>query len=159
MIKTRWCHHEMKTFPALLALCEGNPPVTSGFPSQRRVSRSFDVFFDLRWNKQLSKQSRHRWSETPSRLLWRHCNRWHMRIRASTTRGWLRFSCLRTKRGIRYLIKFAFINQHLVSNTLLTLTTFPPLLTHNALIKVLSVDKASFKMRWQRCLFNTCFRV
>ena len=25
-------------------------------------------------NKQLSKQSRHRWVETPSRSLWRHCN-------------------------------------------------------------------------------------
>ena len=26
-------------------LCEGNPPVTSGFPSQRSMTRSFDVFF------------------------------------------------------------------------------------------------------------------
>ena len=33
---------------ALLALCEGNPPVTGGFPSQRPVTRSFGVFFDLR---------------------------------------------------------------------------------------------------------------
>ena len=32
----------------LLALCEGNPWVTGGFPSQRWVTRSFDVFFDLR---------------------------------------------------------------------------------------------------------------
>ena len=28
----------------------GNPPVTGGFPSQRQVMRSFDVFFDLRPN-------------------------------------------------------------------------------------------------------------
>ena len=35
---------------------------------------SFDVFFDLRLNKRLSKQSRHRWFETPSHPLWRHCN-------------------------------------------------------------------------------------
>ena len=34
----------MKTFFALLALCEGNPPVTIGFPSQRPVTRDFDVF-------------------------------------------------------------------------------------------------------------------
>ena len=44
-----WWRHQMGTFSALLALCEGNPPVTGGFPSQRPVTRSFDVFFDLRW--------------------------------------------------------------------------------------------------------------
>ena len=38
----------METFAALLAICERN--------SQRQVMRSFDVFFDLRPNKQLSKQ-------------------------------------------------------------------------------------------------------
>ena len=48
----------METFSALLAICEGNPPVTGGFPSQRPVTRSFDVFFDLRLDKRLSKQSR-----------------------------------------------------------------------------------------------------
>ena len=32
------------------------------------------VFFDLRLNKWLSKQSRRRWFETPSRSLWYHCN-------------------------------------------------------------------------------------
>ena len=30
---------------ALLALCEGNPPVTGAFPSQKPVTRSFDIFF------------------------------------------------------------------------------------------------------------------
>ena len=29
-----------------LALFEGNPPVTGVFPSQRPVTRSFDVFLD-----------------------------------------------------------------------------------------------------------------
>ena len=42
---------------ALLALCAGNSPVTGEFPSQRPVTRSFDVFFDLRLNKSLRKQS------------------------------------------------------------------------------------------------------
>ena len=46
----------METFSALLALCEGNSPVTGEFPSQRPVTRSFDVFFKLRLNKRLSKQ-------------------------------------------------------------------------------------------------------
>ena len=51
----------METFSALLALCAGNEPVTGDFPSQRPVTRSFDVFFDLRINKRLNKQSiRHR---------------------------------------------------------------------------------------------------
>ena len=64
----------METFSALLALCAGNSPVTGEFPSQRPVTRSFDVFFDLRPNKGLSKQSWGWWFETPSRPLWRHCN-------------------------------------------------------------------------------------
>ena len=34
--------------------------VTGEFPSQRPVTRSFDVFFDLHSNKRLSKQSRRR---------------------------------------------------------------------------------------------------
>ena len=61
-------------FTALLALCEGNSPVTGEFPSQRPVTRSFDAFFDLCLNKRLSKQSWGCWFETPSRSLWRHCN-------------------------------------------------------------------------------------
>ena len=47
----------MKTFSALLDLCAGNSPVTDEFPAQSPVTRSFDVFFDLRMNKLLSKQS------------------------------------------------------------------------------------------------------
>ena len=61
----------MEAFSALLAICAGNSPVTGEFPAQRPVTRSFDVFFDLRLNKRLSKQW---WFETPSRSLWRHCN-------------------------------------------------------------------------------------
>ena len=48
----------METFSALLAVYAGNSPVTGEFPAQRPVTRSFDVFFDLRLNKRLSKQSR-----------------------------------------------------------------------------------------------------
>ena len=43
-------------------------------PSQRPVTWSFDVSFDLRLKKRLSKQSRRRLFETPSCSLWRHCN-------------------------------------------------------------------------------------
>ena len=55
-----WRRHQMETFSALLA--------------QRPVTRSFDVFFDLHLNKQLSKQSRGWWFETPSGSLWHQCN-------------------------------------------------------------------------------------
>ena len=44
------------------------------FPAQRPVTRSFDVFFDLRPNKRLSKQPWGWWFETSSRSLWRQCN-------------------------------------------------------------------------------------
>ena len=43
----------METFSALLAICAGNSPVAGAFPAQRPVTRSFDVFFDLRQNKRL----------------------------------------------------------------------------------------------------------
>ena len=49
-----WWRHQMETFSALLAICAGNSPVTDEFPTQRPVTRSFDVFFDLRMNKRLS---------------------------------------------------------------------------------------------------------
>ena len=65
-----WLRHQMETFPALLAICT----VTGEFPAQRPVTRRFDVFFDLRLNKRLSKQWWGRWFETPSHPLWPHCN-------------------------------------------------------------------------------------
>ena len=44
------------------------------FPTQRPVTLSFDVFFDQRLNKRLSKQPGGWWFETPSWSLWRQCN-------------------------------------------------------------------------------------
>ena len=64
----------IETFATLLALCEWKPPVTSGFLSQRPVTRSFGVSFDVRLNKRLIKQSRRWWFETPLRSLGRHRN-------------------------------------------------------------------------------------
>ena len=80
-----------------MSLSVRNLPVTGGFPhkgsvihddvikwkhfprywlfvTQRPVTRSFDVFFDVRPNKQLSKQSWGWWFETLSPSLWRHRN-------------------------------------------------------------------------------------
>ena len=61
-----WWRHRMETFSALLATCAGNSSVTGEFPTQRPVTRSIDVFFDLRLHKRLSKQSWNWWSETTS---------------------------------------------------------------------------------------------
>ena len=71
---SRWWRHQMETFSALLSICVGNSPVICDFPAQRPVTRSFDVFFDLRLNKWLSNQWWGWWFEMPSRPLWRHCN-------------------------------------------------------------------------------------
>ena len=38
----------MEPFSALLAICAGNSPVNGEFPAQMPVTRSFDIFFDLR---------------------------------------------------------------------------------------------------------------
>ena len=69
-----WCRHQMETFSALVAICAGNSPVSAEFPAQRPVTRSFDMFCDLRLNKRLGKQPWGWWFETPLWSLWRHCN-------------------------------------------------------------------------------------
>ena len=71
-----------KHFRVTCPLC-GNSPVTGELPAQRPVTRSFDVFFNLRLNKRLSKHSWGWWFETPSRPLWRHNNVW------LTLRSWV----------------------------------------------------------------------
>ena len=58
----------------------GESTVSDGFPSQRPVTRSFDVFFELSLHKWLSKQLRHRLFETPLRSFWRHCNILHTHL-------------------------------------------------------------------------------
>ena len=67
-----WWRHQMETFSMLMAIWVGNSPmgnspVTGEFFSQRPVTRSFDVLFDLRLDGRLSKWSRRRWLETLSR--------------------------------------------------------------------------------------------
>ena len=69
-----WWRYQMETFSALLAICAGNSPVTGEFSAQMPVTQNFDVSFDLRLNKRLSKHSWGWWFETPSRSLWRHCH-------------------------------------------------------------------------------------
>ena len=47
--QSRWCH-SMDTFSLLLALCEGNPPITSRLLPQRTSNAGFDAYFDVSLN-------------------------------------------------------------------------------------------------------------
>ena len=69
-----WWRYQMENISALLAICAGNSPVPGEFPTQRPVTWSFDVFFELRLNKRLSKQPWGWWFETLSCPLWNHRN-------------------------------------------------------------------------------------
>ena len=91
------------------------------FPTQRPVTRSFDVFFDQRLNKRLSKQPWGWWFETPSWSLWRQCN-------------------------VVYIIQWVLIS-HGLNNTQ-TQTVMPPTLwvrmwyglVHHSILNTLSYD-------------------
>ena len=61
-------------------------PLTGEFPSQRQVTGSFDVFFDLRLNKWFGTQSRRWWFETP------HYDVTVMQLKQDGMREWLFFS-------------------------------------------------------------------
>ena len=44
-----WWRHQIETFSALLDICAGNSPVTVEFPSQRPVTRNFDISLIYAW--------------------------------------------------------------------------------------------------------------
>ena len=88
----KWWRHQTETFSALQALCAGNSRVSGEFPSQRPVTRSFDIFFELRPNKRLSKQSWGWWFESPLHSLWRQWNDMKDYFTLSAIRAW---KCLR----------------------------------------------------------------
>ena len=74
-----WWRHQMERFSVVLALSAGNSPVTGEFPTQRPVTRSFDVSLICALNKRLSKQPWGWWFETSSSSLWRHYNeQWNL---------------------------------------------------------------------------------
>ena len=99
-----WWRPQMETFPALLALCEGNPPVAGVFPSQSPVTRSFGVFSYLSLGKWLSKQSIRRWFKTPSHLGWHHCNGIHHSMQLANHSIWPLFTKWRWDTGVSYSV-------------------------------------------------------
>ena len=64
----------MEKLSVLLTLCEGNPLVNDGFPSQRASNAGSDIFFDASLNKRLNKQLSYRLFQTPWGSSWRHYN-------------------------------------------------------------------------------------
>ena len=94
------------TFSALLAFCAGYSPVPGEYPVQRPVTRSFDVFFDLRLNKRLSKQSWGWRFETLPRPLSRHsndkCHRYGTWVSCLRIQQWIIHSCKISKDGDRH---------------------------------------------------------
>ena len=63
-----WCH-SMEMLFALLALCEGNPPLDS--PHKGPVMQSSGVFFDVSLNKLLNIQLSYQWFE----ISWCSCGK------------------------------------------------------------------------------------
>ena len=87
VIFRNYCHENCEQDQYMMTSLNGNIFRVTGplcgeftgpgeFPTQRPVTQSFDVFFDLRLNKRLSKHSWGWWFETLSWSLWRHHNDW-----------------------------------------------------------------------------------
>ena len=86
-----WWRHQMESFSTSLALCAGNSPVPGEVPSQRPMTRSFEIFFDL--SKRLSKQLWGWWFATPPHPLRRQSN---VRLTDIKVLGWV-FICHRNQ--------------------------------------------------------------
>ena len=67
-----WWRHKWKHFPR--SPLWGESTGDRCIPLTKGTTRSFGGLFNLHLNKQLSKQWRRRWFETPPRSLRRHCN-------------------------------------------------------------------------------------
>ena len=110
-----WLCYQMDMFFALLAFCAGNSPVAGEFPSQRPVTQSFDVFFDLHLNKRLSKQSRRLWFEVPLCSSSHHCNVKLVYSGQTKSISWPMMTWLLTLPGHQFRsITFMLILQNLV---------------------------------------------
>ena len=73
-----WWRHDMETFSALLALCQGNPLVADGFPSQRTSNVELLFFFSVNLSKLLNKHSSC-WQWDGTVLKWSQCHDFHAR--------------------------------------------------------------------------------
>ena len=163
VIRIAWWRHQMEAFSALLALCAGNSPVTGEFSSQRPVTRSFDVSFDLRLKKRLSKPPppRHRWFETPSRPSWRHCNEKPPCWDQVPTHG---LNTFRPRQNYRHfaddIFKCIFLNENVWISLKISLNYIPKV-PINAILELVHImawrrpgDKS---LSWAMMLTHICF--
>ena len=99
-----WWRHQIETLSALLAICAENSPVPGEFPAQRPVTRGFDIFFELRLNKRLSKQWWGWRFETLSHPLWRHRNEYTALKKLSSK---MKFDCIQPTPNLKnYMAHF-----------------------------------------------------
>ena len=69
-----WWRHQWKHFPQ--TICAGNSLVIDEFHSQRPMTQSFDIFFDLRLTNGWVNNRDVGANRMPSRSLWHHCHEW-----------------------------------------------------------------------------------
>ena len=69
-----WWRYGMGIFSALLALCEGNPPITGGFPSQSASDAEIWCFLSCTYEQTIEQTQGRRWFQTPWPSLACHCD-------------------------------------------------------------------------------------
>ena len=149
-----WWRHQMETFSALLAICAENSPVAGEFLAQRPVTRSFDVFYDLRLNKRLNKQWWGWWFETPLRPLWRHSNASFMFVSSPVT---MVFDVPQTNtlssRGLQVIILSNLIINATKKRLYVTIKKSPQMIAHKELLSYTPhlewFNTMSQKIRWR----------
>ena len=118
-------------------------------------------FFDLCLNKRLSNQSKHRWFETPSRLLWRHWNQFAMLSFVSDT-GMRGYTC-----SVSILLHVSFISSYVPYITLyISIHIVTSKLTNHIAVRnfyeieiIVIMDIEYFMnayTRWHICILSHC---
>ena len=94
------------TQPFIQSQIKENIKAPRNWPTQRPVTRSFDIFFALRLNKPLSKQSWGWWFETSSRSLWRQCNGIYYKLEISPKQQKVLENCV-------HILRLYYVHRHL----------------------------------------------
>ena len=101
-VSISWHCHMMTSWSGSIfcvsGLCEGNPPVTVGFPLKRPVTRGFDVVFHVHLDKRLNKQ----WNFLWLKMLWYPCDVTVMVLVSTAAQGFTRRSICLLKLIILY---------------------------------------------------------
>ena len=158
----------METCSASLALCEGNPPVTVGFPSQRPVTLGFDDFVDLpRTNGWANNRDAGDLifklvavGCSPRTIEWRasgprHATRWHILLRKHHIFGSLNVCVVLRPEGNCFRRQFNNFEISIIKIN--DITTYLHNGNHNATF-ILKQDQVSGTVPWAK-ISNTKFRM